>query len=58
MVVDVTNTYCNIYSEKDIYYNIWLLMLQIHIVIDIREKDIYYNIWLLMLRVHIVSLFM
>ena len=44
MVVEVTNTYYNIYNEKDIYYNIWLLMLQMHIVIYIREKDIYYNI--------------
>ena len=44
MVVEVTNTYYNIYSEKDIYYNIWLLMLQMHIVIYKREKDIYYNI--------------
>ena len=47
-----------IYSEKDIYYNIWLLMLQIHIVIYKSQKDIYCNMWLLMLQVHIVSLLM
>ena len=38
MVVDVTSTYRNIYNEKDIYYNIWLLMLQVHIVIYIMRK--------------------
>ena len=45
MVVEVANTYYNIiYSEKHICYNIWLLMLQMHIVIYIREEDIYSNI--------------
>ena len=33
-----------IYSEKHICYNIWLLLLRMHIVIYIREEDIYSNI--------------